>query len=86
MPYFPDDFLFEPSQLTLNFGPDDTRLNVTVTIFDDDRVESDETFNLAISIPPNPISDYSPGSIPQTTISIIDDECKLLTMFNPMQL
>lgn len=68
------DFLFEPEGFQLVFGPEDSRLGLSVTILEDNILEIMEIFSLAITVPPNPVRDYGIGDIGLINIGIIDND------------
>ena len=63
------------SSFELEFEVMDTRLNISLDVFDDSLLESrTEAFFLTLSIPPNPANNLVIGSNSQTTVHILDNE------------
>jgi len=64
----------------VTFPAGDTEVSFSVTIIDDRILESNETFQLSINSEklPDNVTINDPSSI---TITIVDDDCKLLVNF-----
>lgn len=56
------------------FGVTDSRLNISIDVFDDDLLEANETFILILSIPQNPAVGQLSGMFTQSTVHIFDNE------------
>ena len=71
-----EDFTLSPTEVTFDIGTNDgNTINVSVDILDDDDVEGTESFTLSAST-------SSPEAVfvgvPDLTISILDDDGKLV--------
>ena len=70
-----DYYYDEPYSVTIRAG--DTRVLFSIRIFDDSRIENNETFHLFIDKTSLPL-DVTAGSANDTTIIIVDDDCECL--------
>lgn len=76
---------YEAVEGTLEFAPGETSKEVTVKIFDDDKVEPDEHFFLRLH-PPADSADVSLGAVSRTRITIINDDFPGTFVFAPEDL
>jgi len=74
-----DDYDVGPYNVTFPAG--DTTVSFNVTIIDDRILESDETFQLSINTEklPDNVTINDPINI---TVNIVDDDCKLLILYD----
>ena len=63
-----------PIPIELVFQPTESRMPIAIDIFDDTRLEGPEDFILFLTIPANPAQGYLLGTIPSTTIRIVDND------------
>lgn len=68
------DYQIPPTPIELEFATTESRLPVSLNIFDDAILEGPENFILFLTIPANPVSGYGLGRISSTTIRILDND------------
>ena len=71
------DYQVPPTPIELVFETTDSRLPIPINVFEDALLEGPETFILFLSIPANPAQGYRLGTIPSTTITILDNDGNL---------
>ena len=68
------DYQIPPTPIELEFLITESRLPVSLNIFDDAILEGPEDFILFLTIPVNPLPGYALGRISSTTIRILDND------------
>ena len=58
----------------------DSRLNISLDVFDDDVLESTETFFMVLTVPDNPADNLFVGDVSQVTVTIADNEGVVLIL------
>ena len=70
------DYQVPPVPIELEFLTTESRLPISLNIFDDAILEGAEDFVLFLTIPANPVPGYGLGRISSTTIRILDDDSR----------
>ena len=66
-----------PSFTSITIAPDETFVDVEVTIIDDDCDENNERFGADLMIPPSQVGRVTLGTPDQTEVTIVDDDGEL---------